>query len=472
MNNLVAFNINVKDIFPHPKNPRKNLGDISELTESIRKNGVMQNLTVIPGYYDDDGDFHNEQGTYTVVIGHRRLAASKAAGLEEVPCVIKEDMSEKEQVATMLEENMQRNDLTIYEQGQGFQMMLDLGETVDTIVEKTGFSKTTVYHRINIAKLDQEELKKKTEDNSFQLNITDLIELEKLPDVEMRNEVLKNASDSNNLKFRVRQKLDLIEVKKKNDIFIADCKELGIKDKAHNPSYCEYVVSIDLSNYKKGDINKYEFIVKNPEDYAFWNSLGGIYVYIYKRINDEERNIDKNSDETMSENKKNTKEDNYDKLRDLYREALYEEELMVQQIIKGIAKSDDEKELRLVLLIKAAMYNNTFLNGNSIIEAYEEIFDLEYELEDDSKTYYGYEVTQEEFEVLDKLTTEQQLLLCIWNEDLSVVCYPGTYDKKTGRTAEILLNYFELYGFSFSRPELYQVVDGTHELYAKEEDED
>lgn len=46
----------------------------------------------------------------------------------------------------MLEENMQRNDLTIYEQAQGFQMMLDLGETAETIAEKTGFSTSTIYY--------------------------------------------------------------------------------------------------------------------------------------------------------------------------------------------------------------------------------------------------------------------------------------------------------------------------------------
>ena len=64
---------------------------------------------------------------YRVVIGHRRLAAAKLAGLAEVPCAVVE-MTEQEQIATMLLENMQRSDLTVYEQAQGFQMMLDLGE--------------------------------------------------------------------------------------------------------------------------------------------------------------------------------------------------------------------------------------------------------------------------------------------------------------------------------------------------------
>lgn len=119
--------IDINKIYPHKDNPRKDLGDLTELSESIKQSGIFQNLTLVPR----DGD------TYTVIIGHRRLAASKIAGLKEVPCAIVE-MTEKEQLATMLLENMQRNDLTLCEQAQGFQMMMDLGETIESISEKNG----------------------------------------------------------------------------------------------------------------------------------------------------------------------------------------------------------------------------------------------------------------------------------------------------------------------------------------------
>ena len=122
--------IEVEKLHPHPDNPRKEIGDVSELAESIKQNGIFQNLTVVPA---EDG--------YTVIIGHRRLAAAKAAGLEKVPCVIA-DMAPKEQLQTMLLENMQRSDLTVYEQAQGFQLMLDMGSTVEEIAEKSGFSQT------------------------------------------------------------------------------------------------------------------------------------------------------------------------------------------------------------------------------------------------------------------------------------------------------------------------------------------
>ena len=48
MNNITM--IKVEQLYHHPENPRKDLGDLSELTESIRKNGIMQNLTVVPGH--------------------------------------------------------------------------------------------------------------------------------------------------------------------------------------------------------------------------------------------------------------------------------------------------------------------------------------------------------------------------------------------------------------------------------------
>lgn len=99
--------IPVDELQPHPDNPRKDVGDVTELVESIKANGIFQNLTVLR-------NCDPETGKSTVIIGHRRLAAAKLAGLEKVPCMVVE-MDEKEQIATMLLENMQRNDLTISE---------------------------------------------------------------------------------------------------------------------------------------------------------------------------------------------------------------------------------------------------------------------------------------------------------------------------------------------------------------------
>ena len=172
----------IEKLQPHPDNPRKELGDLTELADSIRAKGVFQNLTVVP--FEDH---------YRIIIGHRRRAASELAGLTHLPCVIV-DMTPKEQVETMLLENMQREDLTPYEQAQGFQMMIDMGDTVDEIVQKTGFSKKTVKRRLKMAELDQDTLK---EVSSRQISLEDFDQLAKIDDIKQRNECLKSIGTAN-----------------------------------------------------------------------------------------------------------------------------------------------------------------------------------------------------------------------------------------------------------------------------------
>lgn len=129
--------IPVAQLYPHPDNPRKNVGDVSELADSIRAKGVMQNLTVVEGHFRDDGVWIDGEG-YTIVIGHRRAAAARLAELEELPCAVVK-MTHAEQVQTMLLENMQRVDLTPVEQAEGFQMMFDFGDSVEEISKKPAF---------------------------------------------------------------------------------------------------------------------------------------------------------------------------------------------------------------------------------------------------------------------------------------------------------------------------------------------
>lgn len=194
-------NISVERLNPHPDNPRKDLGDLTELAESIKARGVMQNLTVVPYLGEVTGQ--PIEGVYRVVIGHRRLAAAKLAGLTELPCVISE-MDHRDQVATMLLENMQRSDLTVYEQAQGFQMMLDLGETAATIAEKTGLSETTIRRRVKLTELDQKKFAASLKRGG---TLMDYAELEKIKDPELRSQVL-DFIGTNNFKWKLEQAIE------------------------------------------------------------------------------------------------------------------------------------------------------------------------------------------------------------------------------------------------------------------------
>ena len=164
---MAVIDIKLDRLKIHPNNIRKEYDGIEELAQSIRENGIMQNLTVVPD--------RNEEGTYFVVIGNRRLTAARQAGIETAPCIIVDNMSDKDQITTMLTENMNRKDLKIYEEAAAVQMcMKDFGFDIEEMEKKTGLSKTTLHHRLNLAKLDQKQLQKIAKDENFQLTLNDL----------------------------------------------------------------------------------------------------------------------------------------------------------------------------------------------------------------------------------------------------------------------------------------------------------
>lgn len=213
--------IHIDNLRPHPDNPRKEIGDVSELAASIKAKGIMQNLTVVPGKVD---------GTYTVIIGHRRLTAAREAGLRTLPCVIAR-MTEQEQIETMLLENMQRVDLTPFEQAQGFQMMIDFGDSIEEISEKTGFSETTIRRRIKMNELDRDKLKEVSE---RQISIADLDRLSKLEDLTVRNRVL-NSIGTNNFESEYQQALKRQEIAR----MMPKAQEIAKRLKARKIKYSE-----------------------------------------------------------------------------------------------------------------------------------------------------------------------------------------------------------------------------------------
>ena len=194
MMNIVS--IPTSKIYSHPNNPRTDLGDISELTASIKTMGILQNLTVVP--YDPTvhlGVNVTGDGSdcYIAVAGNRRLAAAKAAKLAEVPAVIS-DMDFKAQLKVMLVENLQRETLSVYQQSKAIQTMLDLGETVSDIAKETGFSETTVRKRASLAVFDPSAM---SEVEGRNASLKDYLDLAKLEDETLRNDVLKSIGTDN-----------------------------------------------------------------------------------------------------------------------------------------------------------------------------------------------------------------------------------------------------------------------------------
>lgn len=176
----------IDTLHPHPANPRKDLGDMTELAASIKARGILQNLTVVP--YWSSTHQREMQGLYTIIIGHRRHAAAKLAGLTELPCVIT-TMTKEEQLGTMAVENLQRSDLTAYEQAEHFQFMLDMGDSVSEISQKTGFSESTIRNRVKLTKLDKAKFKKAEARGG---TMGDYLKLAAIENDDRRNKVLES----------------------------------------------------------------------------------------------------------------------------------------------------------------------------------------------------------------------------------------------------------------------------------------
>ena len=253
---MSVVNMPIEYLVPHPQNPRKDLGDLEELTASIKENGIYQNLTVIP----INEEAPDEEPKYMVVIGHRRLEAAKRAELKEVPCAIVRDLSETRQLQIMLLENMQRSDLTVYEQAQGFQQLLDFGMDFEDISQQSGFSKSTIRRRLEIAKLDQDKLKEIS--STRQLTLKEFDALARIKNLEARNEVMEKIG-TNDFALAVTRAMDKEKLAAAMPVFLAEMERLGIKkfpDSANKYSskYRRIGGFLDLYEYEetKGKIPK------------------------------------------------------------------------------------------------------------------------------------------------------------------------------------------------------------------------
>lgn len=439
--------IGTEHIHPHPENPRKELGDLTELAESLKKNGVMQNLTVIP--------IEGEPEEYYALIGNRRHGAAKLAGLKKLPCRVVEGMSKKEQLSTMLEENMQRNDLTIYEQAQGFQLMLDLGETEETIAEKTGFSKSTIRHRLNIAKLDQKELKKKETDECFQLTLKDLYELERVKNVKTRNKILKESNNSRDLVSRAQGAAAAEKRADNEKVIAAMLKKLGVKkapkevDNGQWSGKWKTVIEFDLDK----DAPKRIKIPKEEGEllYVVWYRSMKVIVKARK----EKRQL---SEWELAQKEKDR---NKRKIKAILKESSDRRKEFIKNIISGKidAVKDSEKEMELI-------WQGLVILGTYVYQSKIRSFFLdkdEYKSTDEEK-----KTAQEKAENLSIL---HQMLIALHEAMAST---NETFDWKlqfSSVKGNALLKGYEAlepYGWYFENEDEKKVLDGTYELYIKE----
>lgn len=179
--------INTSLIDPHPDNPRKNIGDVTDLADSIRANGLLTPLSVVPN-----------GSRYRVIAGHRRLAACKQAGTGSVPCFVLQ-LDPLQQLEAMITENCQREQLTVLEEADAIQGMLDLGATTANVAHRLGRSADYVRDRAKAASIDNEV--RATRDDFSQLTIGQLVAIARYdgrPDLQKR---LAQAAGTSNFDY-------------------------------------------------------------------------------------------------------------------------------------------------------------------------------------------------------------------------------------------------------------------------------
>lgn len=146
-NRTIGKILPINQIEPNPDQPRVEIGDLTELTSSIKQKGVLEPLLVKPV---------RETGNWMIIAGERRWRAANLAGLKEVPC-IELDIDEKSIAEIALIENLQRKDLTIWEEADGLAALAEAyGYTHEEIAKKISKSRTTVTESMAIAGIPRE----------------------------------------------------------------------------------------------------------------------------------------------------------------------------------------------------------------------------------------------------------------------------------------------------------------------------
>jgi ParB family chromosome partitioning protein len=133
--------IPIDKVRPNPDQPRKALGDLRELTDSIREKGVLEPLLV---------RFVPRDDAYYIISGERRYHASRSAGLRELPCIEK-IADDAETLELALIENLQRKDLTPFEEADGLQRLAEhFDYTHDDIAKKIGRARSSVTETLSL----------------------------------------------------------------------------------------------------------------------------------------------------------------------------------------------------------------------------------------------------------------------------------------------------------------------------------
>ena len=430
-------NIPIGLLHHHPDNPRKDLGDLAELTASIKAKGVMQNLTVV---------CNDDSSGYIVVIGNRRMEAAKAAGLETLPCIIAK-MTPAEQVQTMLLENMQRSDLTAFEQAQGFQMMMDFGDSIETVAEKTGFSKTTIRRRLEMAKLNAATLKTVS---SRQVDMGDYDKLSQIDDIDTRNAVLAEIG-TNNFNNALKKALDAQKAAQNKVEWNRIFKSHGLTEIPYSDVWVSTYENLGYLEGTPDEKKVAELCEKHEHLYFAWGYNSIPYIRTDRQITKE--------DEEERAEKIRISEQEQEKRELLYSLAKRAFELRFD-FIKNYSIRDSKKNIEkiadwMMLREIVSMLQSGMFSGYSTVNASKERY----------KDLFG-----GDFAKIDAMVDqhpEKALLMAVyaqWCDGPGENCYDYSLNYSENEKLQNLYWSLGKLGYEMSDEEK-QMIAGTHPLY-------
>lgn len=147
--NDLLRNLKINEVEPNRDQPRKKFDQetLEELAESIKTYGVIQPIVVT-----------KMEGYYSIIAGERRWRASKIAGLVEIPAIIREDDERKNKEIALIE-NIQREDLNLYDKATGIKnLMIDYGLTQEQVAKTLGRSRSSIANTVRILNLSPDVL--------------------------------------------------------------------------------------------------------------------------------------------------------------------------------------------------------------------------------------------------------------------------------------------------------------------------
>lgn len=245
--------VQIKDIQKNPYQPRKEFSEekIQELAQSIKENGLIQPIIVRK----------SPVLGYEILAGERRYRASIAAGLSEVPVIVKQ-LSDQDMMLHSIIENLQRENLNPIEEAKAYQSLIDKGFTHTEIAEKMGKSRPYITNLVRLLGLPKHILTEVESGRLSQAHARLLIQLSS-----DKQDKLLNRIQTENLSVRqVEQILQKTKKssKKEKDHFVKD-EEQKLKK----------ILGLDVQiKLQKKDSGKISISFHNQNEYQqFINSL-------------------------------------------------------------------------------------------------------------------------------------------------------------------------------------------------------